>query len=202
MFSINIYLRFALIALLLGGGTVLAFIINFWYAFPLILIGLVLLVGYLLLGTIQSAAQIMQAQDFPAVEKRLNLTLTPKLLYSTNKAYYYMMKGSIAQFNGENDKAEALLKQAESIKVPTDNERAMIQLQLANLAAQKGKWNQAKLYFRNTKQYKISDANIKEQLNQFEKALQNRGQMKAAQQSGRRGSQMRPGGKRRRPKIR
>jgi len=83
MLSINIYLRFALMAVLLIGGTVLAFLFGFWYAFPLLLAGIALLVGYVMLGTVQSAAQIMNATDFEGAEKRLNLTLTPKLLYPT-----------------------------------------------------------------------------------------------------------------------
>ena len=59
MFTINIYLKLALIVVFLIGGTALAFTINFWYAFPLILIGLGLFVSYLLLGTVQSAAELM-----------------------------------------------------------------------------------------------------------------------------------------------
>ena len=203
MFSINIYLRFALVALCLIGGTVLAFQFGFWYAFPFLLVGVFLLVGYVLLGTVQSAALFMQNTDFDGVEKRLNLTLSPRLLYSTNRAYYYMMKGSIAQYRQQVDEAEMWLQKAEKIDVPTDNEKAMVQLQLANIAATKQKWNQAKIYFRNAKQCKVTDANVKEQIRQFEKALNNRGQLKAAQMGGKQGqAALRQGGKRRRPNLR
>jgi disulfide bond formation protein DsbB len=88
MFTINIYLRFALIGLLLIGGTILAFFTGFWYAFPILLIGLGLVISYILLGTIQSAAKFMQDSDFDNVEKRLKLTLKPNWLYSTNRAYF------------------------------------------------------------------------------------------------------------------
>ncbi|MBK8042043.1 MAG: hypothetical protein IPK21_04895 [Haliscomenobacter sp.] len=80
MLTINIYLRFALIAVSIIGGAVLAFAFGFWYAFPFFLAALTLIVGYILLGTVQSAAQFMQATDLEATEKRLNLTLSPKLL--------------------------------------------------------------------------------------------------------------------------
>jgi tetratricopeptide (TPR) repeat protein len=202
MFTINIYLRFALIGLLLIGGTILAFFTGFWYAFPILLIGLGLVISYILLGTIQSAAKFMQDSDFDNVEKRLKLTLKPNWLYSTNRAYFYMMQGSLAQFKRQPEEAEKWFHKAESVKLPTDNEKAMIQLQLANLAAQKEKWNQARVHFRNAKQLKITDENLKDQLRQFEKALSNRGQIKAARQGGRGGAAMRPGGKRRRPKMR
>jgi len=74
----------------------------------------------------------------------------------------------------------------------------MLQLQLANIAASKGRWKQAERHFRVAKKCKITEPNIKEQFKQFEKAFQNRGQMKQAGQAG----GMRPGGKRRRPKMR
>jgi tetratricopeptide (TPR) repeat protein len=203
MFSINIYLRFALIALFLGGGIVLSFIVSFWYSLPLVLVGLVLLTGYVLLGTVQSAAMMIQSMDFDKVEKRLALTLSPKLLYSANRAYYYILNGTIAQHRNKPDEAEAWLKKAEATKLPSDNERAMVQLQLANLAAMKDKWTQAKAIFQKVKEYKVTDANIKDQIKQFEKALNQQGQVKAARMMGKQGQGgIRPGGKRRRPPVR
>lgn len=200
MFTINIYLRFALIALFLGGGIALAFLYGFWYSFPLLLIGLILLIGYILFGTIQSAAELMQSADFEKSEQRLNLTLNPKWLYSTNRAYYYMIKGSIAMARKDIDESEKWLRKAKEIDVPTDNEKAMLELQMANIMASRNKWKQAKLHFRNAKKLDVTEPTIKEQLNQFEKALTNRGQMKAA---GRMGQSMQPrSGKRRRPKMR
>jgi len=197
MLSINIYVRFALMGVLLIGGTILAFIFGFWYTFPLLLIGLILLVGYILLGTVQSASVAMQAGDFAKAESRLGLTLTPRLLYATNRAYFYMLKGSIAANSHQPDEAEAYLKKAQSIKIPTPNEKAMLELQLANIAASKGKWTQAQNHFREVKKLSVTDATVKEQIKMFEKALN---QQKQARSMGQRG--IRPGGKRRRPKMR
>ncbi len=201
MFQINIYLRLALIALTFIGGTALAFAFGFWYAFPFFLIGIFLLVGYILLGTIQSAAILLQETKFTEAENRLKLTLFPKLLYPTNRAYYYILKGTLAIAAKNMDEGEMWLKKAQQVKLPTDNEKAMIELQLANIAANKGKWQQAQLHMRNLKGLKITDENIKEQYKQFEKVMNQRGQIKAAGQHGI-GMAMRPGGKRRRPKMR
>ncbi len=201
MFQINIYLRLALIAVTLIGGMALAFAFGFWYAFPFFLIGIFLLVGYLMLGTVQSAAMLLQDTNFEAAEKRLKLTLTPRLLYPTNRAYYYILKGTLAIAFKNMDEGEMWLKKAQEVKLPTDNEKAMIELQLANIAANKGNWQKAQLHFRNMKGLKITDENIKEQYKQFEKVMNQRGQLKAASQQG--GAMvMRPGGKRRRPKMR
>ncbi|NRB64232.1 MAG: hypothetical protein HRU40_14615 [Saprospiraceae bacterium] len=202
MFVINIYLRFALIALLLIGGVILAAQFGFWYAFPFFLIGVVLLVGYVMLGTIQSAAKLMQTGDYEATKKRLNLTLTPSLLYVTNRAYFFMIKGSIAMAEKNNDEGEVWLKKAQEVKVPTDNEKAMIELQLANLAATKGKWKQAKLHMKTLKSLKVTEQTVKDQIKQLDMAVQNSGQLKTANRMGG-GMAMRGGkSKRKRPKMR
>ena len=117
-----------------------------------------------------------------------------------------MLKGTLAVGKKNTDEGEMWLEKARSINVPTDNEKAMIELQLANIHAGKSRWKQAKNHFRVAKGLKITDANIKEQLKQFEKALNNSGQLKAATRMGGGkkggGMMMRPGGKRRRPKMR
>lgn len=204
MFLINPYLRIALMAGGILGGIALWAFFGFWYGFPFLLAGIILLVGYIFMGTVGSAAQAMQKMDFDKSEKLLGLTLKPGLLYATNRAYYYMIKGSIALARKDTEQGEAYLKMAEEIDVPTDNEKAMLQLQLANIAASKSRWKQADLHYRNLKQLKITDNNVKEQLKEFEKVMAARGQQKAAMRMGGRGSRnvMQPGGKRRRPKMR
>jgi tetratricopeptide (TPR) repeat protein len=202
MFTINIYLRLALIAVLTIGGVILSAAIHFWYGFPFWLTGLFLLVGYILLGTVQSAAQFMQSMDFIKAEQRLGMTLNYKWLLGPNRAYYYIIKGTIALNTKKQDEAEMWLNKANDMALQSDDERGMVLLQLANLSATKGKWNNAQIHFRTAKKLKITDPNLREQLKQFEKALSNRGQMKHMRQGGKKGG-LAGGmsGKRRRPKM-
>lgn len=205
MFTINIYLRFALIALFLIGGIIITPVWGFAWSWIPILIGLVLLIGYIFLGTIQSAAALLQSGDFLATEKRLDLTFFPKFLYSTNRAYYYLLKGTIAQNLGDMDEAEKYLKLANEIELSTDNEKAVVQLQMAGIAAQKERWNQVKMYLKKIKDLKVTEQALKDQIKQFERAVKERGQLKAARRMGQMpkgGMPMKPGGKRRRPKMR
>lgn len=204
MFVINPYLRIALMAVGIVGGIALWAAYGFWYGFPFLLAGIILLVGYIFLGTVGSAAKAMQAMDFERTEKLLGLTLNPKWLYATNRAYYYMIKGSVALQQKDMEKGEEYLKMAEEINVPTDNEKAMLQLQLANIAASKGNWKKAQIHYRNIKSLKVTDPNVKDQMEQFDKVMAQRGQQKAAQRMGGGNSRnvMQPGGKRRRPKMR
>ena len=156
------------------------FAFGFWYAFPFLLIGIGLLVSYILLGTVQSAAMMVQSMQMVEAEKRLALTFKPDWLYKTNRAFFYLLKGSMAMNNKDTDAAEVWLNKAQEIELPTDNEKAMVGLQLANIHASKQKWNAAKLHFNKIKKLKVTEPQLKDQIKQFEKALTNRGQMKHA----------------------
>jgi hypothetical protein len=91
MFTINIYLRFALIALFIPIAALLNIYLGFWYAFPFYLALPILIAGYIFLGTVQSASNLMQIGDYDGTEKRLNLILKPDWLYTTNRAYFYLL---------------------------------------------------------------------------------------------------------------
>ena len=205
MYTINIYLRFALIGLTLIAGIALSILFGFWYAFPFFLVTLTLLIGYILLGTIQSAAVLMQSGDLEATEKRLKLTLSPRLLYVTNRAYYYLIKGSVAMAQKKTEEGEAWLMKAQALNLPADNEKAMIELQLASVHLNKSRFKQAEVHMRNLKQLKVTEPTLKEQIAQMEKVLSQQGQIKAAGRMGAfKGGQIpiKPGGKRRRPPMR
>jgi len=206
MFTINIYLKLALIAIGFIGGAILTTALGFWYAFPFWIVGFVMLASYIFLGTVQSSAQMVQEQDFEGAEKRLNLTLKPKWLYVTNRAFYYIMKGTLSAQKNDHKIAEDHFNTALSLKLPSDNEKAMVLMQLANIKATKNNWTAATNYFNQAKKLKVTQGEIKNQLDYFEKALSNnKGQMKAARSMGKQGMRMMQkggGGKRRRPRMR
>jgi hypothetical protein len=198
MFTINIYLRFALIGLTIIGGAILSLFTSFWYALPLFLVGITLLVGYILLGTVQTAAIFMEKMDFAGAEKRLNLTWKPQWMYNVNRAYYFLLKGTIAMQKKDNDAAEKYFHIAKDLKLPGENEKAMVHLNLSNLAAARGNWNLAKVEMSTAKKFKVTDSNLKDQMRQYEKALSQSGTVRKHGMTA--GKQM--GGKRKRPKMR
>ncbi len=203
MFTLNVYLKLGLAftCLILGGFLWANY--GVWYGIWFVIAGILLLTSYLLLGTVQTAAELMPSGDYDAVEQRLKMTKFPNLLYSTNRAYYYLLLGNIAAQRKQNDKAEHYFKAAEKLNLPSDQEKAMVQFQLANLAAAKKNWNQAQAYFKKAKECKVTDPQLKDQMQQFEKALKQRGQLNMSNTTGRKGGQyMQQGGKRRRPKMR
>jgi tetratricopeptide (TPR) repeat protein len=199
MFTINIYVRFALMAVCLLGGTVAAFTWGFWWAFPLLLAGIILTAGYVLLGTVQSAAMTLQTGDMVAAQKRLDLTFFPQWLFTPNRAYYYMLKGTIAGNEKDYEQAEEFMVKAQSIGLPTDNEKAMVLLSLSNFRLMKNNWPAAENYYRQIKDLKVTEPMLKEQIKEFKKVIEQKGQVNAAMRQGFRGYV--PGGKRPRPKM-
>lgn len=203
MFTIHPYLKFALIALFIFGGIAMMLTLPWGYGLPVLLIGLILLASYILLGTIQHTAKVMQTdQNYLEAEKWLNLTWKPDWLYVTNRAYYYMMKGTIAQGLGRTDDAETWLQKAQTLNLPTDNEKAAVQLQLAGIAIQRQKINIAKNYLKTIKELNVTEPMLKDQIKQFDKAMAQQGQMKMANQMGmmqKGGMPLNPRSKRRRP---
>jgi tetratricopeptide (TPR) repeat protein len=197
MFTINIYLKLAIIAVSLILSIVLTATVSFWYALPFFLIFLGFLASYILLGTVQSAAQLMEAQDWEGTERRLRMTWKPEWLYVTNKAFYYIIRGTLLLNTKRLDEAEVWFEKAGQLKLPSEQEKAMVLLQLANINASKGKWREAKAQFHQAKKLKVTEPQLKAQMKQFEKALSNSGQLKHARAGG-----MHVSKKRGRPRMR
>jgi hypothetical protein len=131
------------------------------------------------------------------------MTYFPQMLYVTNRAFYFILKGSLAAQRKDNNAAEGYFNKALALKLPSDNEKGMVLLQMAGIQANKNNWTGAKNYFYQAKGLKITEASLKDQFKQFETAINNRGQMKVAQSMGMKTGQMtNAGGKRRRPKMR
>jgi tetratricopeptide (TPR) repeat protein len=201
MFTINIYLKFALIALFLGGGIIMSFTVSFWYALPVLIIGLIFLASYIFLGTIQSSAMLMQKMDFAGCEKRLALTFKPEWLYVTNRAYYYLIKGSVALQLNNPDVAENWFHKAKSLKLPSDNEKAMILIQMINIHLQKNRFTQANNAYRELKKLHLTSDMFKDQIKMIDDVMKQQGRMKMTGQMDQR-MMFRPGGKRKMPRMR
>ncbi len=198
-YTINIYLKFALIVLGLLGGIILWASFGFWYGFPLILVGIAMVISYILLGTVQSAAMMLQMQDLDGMEQRLSLTFFPQWLYSANRSYYFLLRGTAAMQRKEFEQAEAFYTQAQAAGLPSDNEKAMILLQLANIRASKNNLKAAEMYVKQAKELKITEPSLKQQIKDFENAIkQNTQAQNTMMRQGFRGFQ----GGMRRPKMR
>jgi len=199
MFTINIYLRFALIALGIVGGIILWAAYGFWYGFPFLLVGLFFLAGYLMLGTLVSTSMLLSKGHLEEAEKRLRLTLFPRLLLMGYKGVYYMTHGILAIQKKDMATGEKWLRSALQAGLPSDNERGAVLLQLAMIAASKNNRQGAQTHLNELKKLNITEPMLKEQVKELEKQLKLLGQAAA---SGMLGMVQRGGSKRRMPRMR
>lgn len=204
MFTINIYLRFALIVGGILGGIALWAVFGFWYGFPFLLIGLVLLAGYLMLGTILSTNQLLSQQRLEEAEARLSLTFFPKILLVGYKGVYFMTLGAIAMQKRDFNAAETWIKKSLESGLPTDNERAAAMLQLVMIYANKSNIRAAQSQFADLKKLNVTEPMLREQIREVDKQLKQAGQatMNPSMMAMMGGKGFRPGGKRRQPKMR
>jgi hypothetical protein len=207
MFSINIYLRFALIALGIVGGIALWAAYGWGYGLPFVIVGVILLIGYLLVGTIMSTNMLLGQMRLDEAEQRLNMTYFPNLLMPGYKGVFFMTKGAIAMQKKDWANAESMIKTALDSGLPTDNERGAAMLQLLMIGAQRNpNRNVITQKLAEIKKLNITDSSLKEQIKEVE------GQLKLAAQNpmnpstmammGGRGGFRQGGGKRPRPKMR
>ncbi len=199
MFTINIYLRFALIAAGLLGGIGLWIAYGFWYGFPFLLLGLFLLAGYLMLGTLVSASMLLSQGHLQEAEKRLKLTFFPQLLLMGYKGTYYMIQGVLAVQRKDLNIGEKWLLTALEKGLPSDNERGAVLLQLTFIAASKQNRPGAQRHFNELKKLNITEPMLKEQVKELEKQLKMLGQ---AANPSMLGMMPRGGSKRRLPRMR
>jgi hypothetical protein len=203
MFTINIYLRFALIAGGILGGIGLWAGFGFWYGFPFLLVGVVLLAGYLMLGTILSTNQLLSQQRIEEAEARLKLTFFPKILLVGYKGVYFMTMGAIAMQKRDFNTAEIWIKKSLESGLPTDNERGAAMLQLVMIAAGKNNIKAAQNHFADLKKLNVTEPMLKEQIKEVDKQLKQAGQtMNPSMMAMMGGRGFRPGSKRRQPKMR
>jgi len=203
MFVINIYLRFALIAVGILGGIALWAAYGFWYGFPFVLAGVLLLAGYLMLGTILSTNQLLAKQDLDAAEARLKLTFFPKILLMGYKGVYYMTFGALYMQRKDFNTAEMWIKKSLDSGLPTDNERGAALLQLVMISAARNNIRAAQNHFAEIKKLTITEGMLKEQVKDVDKQLKQAGQaMNPSMMAMMGGKGFRPGGKRRQPPMR
>ncbi len=203
MFTINIYLRFALIVGGIVGGIALWAAFGFWYGFPFILVGIIMLAGYIMLGTILSTNQLLSQQRLDEAEARLKLTFFPKLLLVGYKGVYFMTHGAMAMQKRDFNTAEMWIKKSLESGLPTENERATAMLQLVLIYAGKNNFKAAQTQFAELKKLNVTEPMLKEQIKEVEKQLKQAGQAMNPSMMGMMGGKgFRPGGKRRQPKVR
>lgn len=145
-FIIKYRLPLGIILLILGGITNYA--AGFWPAFPLYLIGVVLIFSHFFFGPLRLIQEYMETGDLEGAEKVLNSIKYPNLLYKPIRSVYYTLKGNIAMSKQDFDGAETMMKKGLDLGMPMKEAEGASLLQMGMLAMQKGNTKQSESYIR------------------------------------------------------
>ena len=150
MKAYNFLIKYRLLIgiVLLLAGIYVNVVGGFWPAFPLYLIGVVLIFGYFFFGPLRLIQEYMENGDLEGAEKVLNSIKYPALLYKPIRSVYYTLKGNIAMSKQDFDTAEVLMKKGLDLGMPVKEAEGASLLQMGMLAMQKGNSKQGESYIR------------------------------------------------------
>ena len=121
---------------------------SFWPAFPLYLVGVILVAGHFFFGPLRLIQEYMESGDMEGAEKVLSSIKFPNLLYKPIRSVYYTLKGNIAMMKQDFDGAERNMKKGLDLGMPMKEAEGASMLQMGMLHMQKNDMKQAEGYIR------------------------------------------------------
>ena len=121
---------------------------GFWPAFPLYLVGVILVAGHFFFGPLRLIQTYMEEGDMEGAQKVLGSIQFPNLLYKPIRSVYYTLKGNIAMMNQDFDGAEKSMKKSLDLGMPMKEAEGASMLQMGMLMMQKNDLKQAESYIR------------------------------------------------------
>lgn len=128
---------------------------SFWPAFPLYLVGVILVAGHFFFGPLRIIQEYMENGDIEGAEKVLNSIQFPNLLFKPIRSVYYTLKGNMAMMKQDFDTAEKNIKKGTDLMGKSSIMQGQMKqaegankLQLGMLALQKNDLKTAEGYIR------------------------------------------------------
>ena len=133
---------------LIAFGVYINYAGGFWPAFPLYLVGVILIAGHFFFGPLRLIQTYMEEGDMEGAQKVLGSIQFPNLLYKPIRSVYYTLKGNIAMMNQDFDGAEKSMKKGLDLGMPMKEAEGASMLQMGMLMMQKNDLKQAESYIR------------------------------------------------------
>lgn len=147
-YNLLIKYRLWISLVLLALGIYVNYSASFWPAFPLYLVGAILIFGHFFFGPLRLIQEHMENGDMDGAEKVLNSIRFPNLLYKPIRSVYYTLKGNIAMMKQDFTGAEKSMKKGLDLGMPMKEAEGASMLQMGMLMMQKNDMKQAESYIR------------------------------------------------------
>ena len=135
-----------IVLLILGGVT--NYFSSFWPAFPLYLVGLILIAGHFFFGPLRLIQEHLEAGNVEEAEKVLKSVTYPSLLYKPIRSVFYTLKGNLAMMKQDYEGAEVNMKKGLDLGMPMKEAEGASLLQMGMIAMQKNDLKVAESYIR------------------------------------------------------
>jgi tetratricopeptide (TPR) repeat protein len=121
---------------------------SFWAAFPLYLIGIVLIFGHFFFGPLRLIQEYMENGDMEGAQKVLSSIKYPGLMYKPIRAVYFTLKGNMDMMKQDYAGAEKNMKKGLDLGMPMKEAEGASLLQMGMLAMQRNDIRTAENYIR------------------------------------------------------
>ena len=155
LYNLLIKFRLYIGLVLLAVGGYVNYSASFWPAFPLYLVGVILIAGHFFFGPLRLIQECMENGDMEGAEKILNSIKFPNLLFKPIRSVYYTLRGNMAMIKQDFETAErdikkgtALMSGGGMMQDQLKQAESANKLQLGMLAMQKNDLRGAESYIR------------------------------------------------------
>ncbi|MES1217287.1 MAG: hypothetical protein ABUT20_17365 [Bacteroidota bacterium] len=147
-YNLVIKYRLYLGIVLIAAGIYVNYSASFWPAFPLYLVGVVLVAGHFFFGPLRLIQEHLEGGNIEGAEKVIASIWFPNLLYKPIRSVFYTLKGNIAMMKQDFDGAEKMMKKGLDLGMPMKEAEGASLLQMGMLSMQKNDLRQAESYIR------------------------------------------------------
>ena len=115
LYNVLIKYRLILGLVLMAAGGYVNYSASFWPAFPLYLVGVILVAGHFFFGPLRLIQECMENGDMEGAEKILNSIKFPGLLFKPIRSVYYTLRGNMAMVKQDFEGAERDIKKGTAL---------------------------------------------------------------------------------------
>ena len=169
MFSPTVRLILVIICLALAAN--FYFKEEYTYMVMMLVPAVLFIYGYFKYGTVYAATMELKKQNFAKAEKLINKVKYPERLGRSHKAYYHFSRGIIASEKEEWGKSISEFIMALDLGLRTQNDTAVVLLNLAHAEIERKNFTEAKHYLDRLKQINQSPM-IKEEAESLSKRIE------------------------------
>src|SRR6185369_6481530 len=118
LYNVLIKYRLWIGIVLVAGGAYVNYSASFWPAFPLYLVGVILIFGHFFFGPLRLIQEHLEAGNVEGAEKVIRSIWFPNLLYKPIRSLFFTLKGNIAMMKEDYEGAEVMMKKGLDLGMP------------------------------------------------------------------------------------